>query len=1035
MNFDRFQIYCLLGALTFAPSAHLIAQRGDVSFKRYSIEDGLSNATVTAVAQDSTGIMWFGTEDGLNRFDGYAFTTYRHIIGDSASIVSGDIRAAVCDRSGRLWIATASGLDQYDRTRDRFVHFRNFAADKYSHTPAPLTSLMLDRGDTLWIGSLGGGLLCFDMKSGVTSEFRHEPANPHTIVSDSIRSLYAAHGGRIWVSFYTSGISIYERASNTFSNFITEVPDAQEPSQAQITSMCEDREGKIWFASSTDGLFRFDDSLRQLLHYGHDPEDPQTSSDVSALALATDARGNFWIGTSSAGIDRFNFSDNSFSHYPSSPRDVSTPGSNRILVLSVDRTGSLWAGTWRGGISVYHPYRQKFSRIYSIPGSANGLSDNSVRAICDDDSGNVWIGTETGGLNRYTPETDSIIFFRHEITGKGSLSSNHVSALLYARNGNLWVGTDNGLDLFDRARSQFMHHLHISGDSTTLSSSEITAIFEEETGVLWVGCADGTLNRYIPGSVAFAHVDVQAGAPGTRSAVTSIREDRRGHLWIGTRQSGLIRYDGSTHEPRHYAHNELDPYSLASPEINFIELDDEGNVWLGTSGGGLQKYDAEHDRFAHYSTADGLPDNTVTGIVPDRHGKLWLGTANGLSRFDPATGTFRNYGVEDGAQATEFFPGSCLRGRKGKIFFGGIDGLNVFFSDSVRDNPIIPRVMITSITVGGKPVSREESPSGADEVVLTSNDAFLTFEFIALEYTSPGKNTYAYKMEGADKDWVVCGTRRNATYAQLDGGDYTFRVRGANNDGTWDYTGDSILVRVNHPLLGQMWIRFLALGLLAGVPLLFYRYRFRRLLVLERTRNRVVHELHDEVSATLSGINYFSEAIRNGINQHDVSRTVKYLTLIRESANTAQDSISDILWSVNPDNDGWDHLFAKFREFASELLEGKSIRHAIDIPAKVAIRPFPPDMRRKFWLLYKEMLTSLVRLSSCKTVAVRLVLGKDRRLTLTIAGDGNRFDASIPAQESALLNIKTRVDELHCLFEADEPAEGGTTWKVSFPPS
>ena len=986
--------------------------------------------------------MWFGTADGLNRFDGYSFTVYKHRSGDSTSLSSSAISSLVCDRNGILWIATGAGLDRYDRGAARFIREGGSGNDTSGlHRPG-IATLVLGADMAMWIGTKGRGLLRLDTRSGAVKTFRHDPSNVQSLAGDSISCVYPASDGRIWVSYDGGGLSIFNERASVFSNFFTEVPDDSRGTDrddsrgtdilvglTRITSICEDRYRKLWFSSSGDGLFRFNDSLHQLVHYRHDAEDPDTYADNTATVLASDSRGDLWIGNSTKGIDRFDFAANAFRHAISEPHDRGSIGGDRVLSIIEDRNGSVWIGTSGGGISVYHPLRKKFAHIVSVRGDANSLGGNPVTSVCEDSSGGIWIGTERSGLDFFDPATGTFAHYRQQASNKKSLSSDAITSVRIDHLGMLWVGTArNGLNRFDPARRTAARYEYRTGDSTSLSSNSVTALFVDYTGAVWAGTADGVVHRYNRAKDAFDRMMLH-----DPTAVRAIDEDKVGNVWIGT-ADGIFRYTRATGAVKHYAIGEKGEHNPRVSQITSIAVDNDGVVWVGTDGAGAGKYDAGKDAFEQFDESAGLPDDWLKGLIADSRGGLWLATSKGIARYDPRTRTSRTYGIEEGVQGDEFSIGSYWKGHNGRFYFGGANGLNWFTPESLRENAAIPPVFITSMKLGDAGIPLEIMNGAIDDIHLPSAQGTVTLEFLTLDYTSPERNRIAYKLEGFDSSWIITGGHAVARYSNLGKGEYNFRVRGANNDGVWNEAGGTIRLIVHQQWWDHWWVRVSAVAGIAALPFAFYRFRIRRVAASERSRIRMVRELHDEVTATLSGIDYYSEVVRTGVKQNDEQRVEKYLTLIREGASAAQDSVADIIWTVNPELDGWDQLLTQFRRFASGVFERRSIRHAIEIPNDLSIPPFPLETRRKFWILYKEILLNLVQLSSSKMIAVRLVLGDDRRLNLVVAGDGDGIDAANQVSKDALARIRSRADDLHCALELDHPPEGGTTWKVFFPP-
>jgi signal transduction histidine kinase len=452
---------------------------------------------------------------------------------------------------------------------------------------------------------------------------------------------------------------------------------------------------------------------------------------------------------------------------------------------------------------------------------------------------------------------------------------------------------------------------------------------------------------------------------------------------------------------------------------------------MGTTDG-LNKYDYATDRFTRYSEKAGLPNNSINGLLADRNDNLWMSTNKGLSRFDPRAGIFKNFTVADGLQGDEFDQGAFAQGRDGRLYFGGAGGMTAFDPDSIRDNPFVAPVVITGFRVFERPVALGQADRY--HVTLSYEEDFFSFEYSALDFTVPEKNQYLYKLEGYDKNWITAGTRRYASYTHLDAGEYVFRVKGSNSDGIWNEEGISVFMTILPPFWERWWFQALALAASLGLIYTIYRYRINKLLAVERTRNRIARDLHDDVSATLGGISYFAQAIHDETTNRVTSGSERFLSLIQESAAELQESMSDIIWSINPENDDWERVLAKFRRYGSDLFDSKNIKYQIDIPTAPRLRPLGMEKRRNFWLIYKEMVTNVVRHSECTEASVAITVTNGRVLRIRISDNGKGFDPSALTERSGNRNIRSRSDELHARLSLTTAPGAGTTWDLEFAP-
>ncbi len=540
-------------------------------------------------------------------------------------------------------------------------------------------------------------------------------------------------------------------------------------------------------------------------------------------AIYEDRSGVLWVGTWGGGLNRFNREEETFAHWVNNPENPSSLSDNSVYSIYEDRSGVLWIGTVNG-LNRFKIGREKFTQWEKEPGNPDSLSHNFVLSIYEDRSGALWVGTDGGGLSRYDPVNETFTHWINEPGKPNSLSSNNVRTISGDRTGALWLGTKGGLDKFDPEKETFTHWRNEPGKPDSLSNNEILSIYEDRTGVLWIGTNGGGLNRFNREKGTFTHWINEPGNSSSlgHNAIVSIYEDRKGVLWIGTNGGGLNRFNHEDGTFTRWINEPGNLNSLSNNKILSLHEDQSGILWIGTLGGGLNKFDREEETFTRYTEKDGLPNNVIYGILEDDDGYLWLSTNKGLSKFSLQTESFRNYDIHDGLQMNEFNQGAFHK-NNGKLFFGGIKGFIAFFPDNIKNNPNIPSIVITKFKKFDEII--KTNVTDTEKSVLSYKDKYFSFEFAALDYRNPDKNQYAYMMEGFDKDWIHSGTRRSATYTQLDPGEYIFRVKGSNNDGVWNEEGVSIKIIIPPPFWQTWWFRILAAMFLLGLIFIGYRKR------------------------------------------------------------------------------------------------------------------------------------------------------------------------------------------------------------------
>ena len=820
----------------------------DVRFDRTSIAEGLSQSTVECILQDRKGFMWFGTEDGLNRFDGYSFTVFRHDPQDANSLSNNYVRCMLEDQSGALWIGTwGGGLDRFDPETQQFTHFRHSPVDRHSLSHDNILCLYEDRSGQLWVGTGGGGLDLFDRENDRFVHEQHHPHDARTLSGNAVSAVLEDQWGELWVGTTQAGLNRLTPGRGQFTHYHSTGEDPHSLSSNAITALHEDSEGVLWIGTADGGLCRLDRQNDRFIRLQHNPEDPTSLSNNSVQVIYEDRSGVLWIGTSEGGLNRHDRRRNQFLHYRNDPFDPHSLSHDDVLSIYEDRGGVLWIGTFGGGLSRANPANQKFVHYHSDPNDPSSLSDDSVRAILEDSAGVLWVGTYSGGLNRFDAESGKWTHYQHDPDDPDSISSNLVRSIYEDSHGFLWIGTDGGLDQFDRSTGRFAHYRHDPDDPHSLSHDSVWPIYEDSDGVLWVGTMGGGLNRFNPDRDSFTHYlnNPEDYRSLSHNNVSCILESYDGVLWVGTVGGGLNRFDRATRRFTAYRHDADDPYSLSNDRVLSIGEDYRNRLYVGTWGGGLDRLDRASGRFAHFREKDGLPNDVVYGIVEDHLTYLWLSTNRGLSRLTPSSDKFRNYDVSDGLQSNEFSPGAHHMGPSGVIYFGGINGFNAFYPPQVKDNPYPPPIVITAFKKLDQTVMTDIASDC--EIELSYTDNFVAFEFAALDYTAPHKNQYLYRLEGFDPHWISAGDRRYQSYSNLQAGEYIFRVKGSNNDGIWNREGLAVYISVRPPVWDSWWFRGALAALLVGSVLVGYRLRVRSIQARTRELERQVDERTYEI--------------------------------------------------------------------------------------------------------------------------------------------------------------------------------------------
>ena len=781
--------------------AHSAAQVSKIKFQSISLDEGLSQSTVFCIAQDHRGFLWFGTEDGLNRYDGHTFRIYKCDPEDPDSLGFSYIKALHEDRAGRLWIGTfGGGLSRYDRASDQFIRYQYEKGSPSSLSSDSIQTLCEDRSGALWIGTTNG-LDHYDPKSDSITRFdlfsedagQRDPVNVLSIEEDAL--------GRLWVGTENQGLFRCDRLNDDVVQFqVSGMGEDQRDNQ--INTLLTDTFGSIWVGTA-HGLSRYNERTGILEHLRDETGNPDgLLCNETINKIYEDRSGNIWVGTDASGLGRFDRDRNLFVTHRANANDQFSITDNTIHDILEDRSGVLWVGT-HSGLNKFDEEKQFLAHYRRIPDDPTSLSNNFVRSFCEDSRDNFWVATYDG-LNRFDRQAETFTHYAHDPGNPNTITHNKVMCVYEDHLGALWIATYGGLDRRDPDSGVFTHYHHRRNDQRSLSSDTVRSVYEDSFGTVWVGTQDG-LNRFDRESGTFTRYISDQADPSSISNdfILTIREDAHGLLWVGT-LTGLNLYDRDHDEFIRYYADPDDPTSLSSSEVLSIHEDSAGELWFGTASG-LNRYRREYDGFEYFSQKDGLPNDCIYAILEDDEGYIWFSTNKGRSRYDRRTGTFHNYDVNDGLQSREFNLGAGFKRASGELYFGGINGFNAFFPSRIRRNRHVPPVVITDFKIFNEPVPvGPDSPlktsiSEATEITLSPEDSVISFEFVALHFSDPAKNQYAYMMEGINKEWVDLGTRRYVTYSSMPHGHYTFRVKGSNCDGVWNEEGTSLAITVLPP--------------------------------------------------------------------------------------------------------------------------------------------------------------------------------------------------------------------------------------------
>ncbi|MFH0733743.1 MAG: two-component regulator propeller domain-containing protein [bacterium] len=1021
----------LIVFIFFLSCSDIFSQSENYIYKHIKIEDGLSQSTILGMVQDRLGYMWIGTADGLDRYDGYNIKVYSNNFSDSNSISNNTINTPFEDKYGNLWFGVLSGeLNLYNRKNDNFIIYDvkkdadpkllklreeqlDYPMTTYGRTSSTaITSITEDNDGNLWVGTWGLGLFKYSLKNSkitfqgvinnvgnakitkitkiiyynkeiwvstlgngifrinvnqnkTNNNYHYSIRNKSSnLLSDEILTLFISKNKVLYISTYQKGVQTLDLTKNQvtllFKNHLVKSRITQLYLN-NVMTIVQDNNNYIWFGTFGNGLFRIsDDNFNGLTNYTHQQFNKESLIDNDILSLHVDKTNILWVGTHlGKGISRLIIGNIKFNLLQK--ESLSNIKLNDDVVWSVyeDKSKKLWIGTYRGGINVYY---QKNNIISYLTKENSRINDNHIRSIDEDSFGNIWIGTYSGGLNIYNIKTKKISIYKNNPTDTTSIGANQILDILMDSDSIVWLGTyGGGLNKCTIHKNSFYKKIEFK---KYIHSSKKNSISDDR--------------------------------------VYKIFKAKDGKLLIGTYGGGFNIFDPITENFISYQNNPNDIHSLSDNRVLSVIQNSIGDIWVGTFGGNLNKFDLRKGQFIRYDQNNGLNGNVIYGILEDDLGNFWLSTDNGIIKYNYSTQIVTYFDVNDGLQSLEYSGGAYLKTKTGQMYFGGVLGLNYFYPDSIRENINIPSVVISSIKIFDRKIDGYKS-----NLYLDYDQNYLTFEFTALDFTNPDKNQYLYKLENFNQSWIMTDSKhRIATYTNLPPGKYTFRVLGSNNDGLWNEKGVSIEIIIYSPFWEKWWFILLALMTIILIIFSIIYTRFQSILAVERLKAKLAADLHDNVGSGLTEISILSELISAKLPY--ISDDIKLnLGKISETARHLVDTMSDIVWVVNPQKDALHDLIIRLRDSYGDIYSFKGISFKTQNIDKLSNIKLTMEYKQHLFLILKEALNNSLKHSNCSKIILDVAI-KNGILTIILSDNGKGIDNFNFLHGNGIRNMKYR---------------------------
>lgn len=1026
---------CLLSiGFLFSPfSFESWAQTNDIKFTNYNTKEGLSHYPIRALLQDNQGFLWIGTQNGLNRFDGYQFLQYFHDSTSAESLSSNFILALHEDRHNNLWIGTnATSIDMYNRRTNDFKRVSLCSiTTKQSPEPLPVSSnvsIVDDQSGQLWFGSSNGLMRLKNVDSNKSKW------TCQLIYDTPIHDLLVDEIGYVWVAFEDGLLGRINPSQGLLKKPTYVVEALYTNKENPVTRLAHNASGHVIASTARGSILKFSapDNFEVLVN------ERETQDVIKSLAV--DEFGTVWFGTQTKGLHKYDISSRRHASYFPDPSKDNALIHHNVTAIEEDNNGNIWIGTW-GGLSRLGRNTFFFTTVIPHEFDNRMAGSGGVLTITELEPKNFLLGTDGGGIVRFK---EAGFMMDRPIVATPSFYSNIVPTMALLNN-ELWVGTLGQGVLTYEIVQQSNDVIRFAREKPyTFSHNWITKVLINSSRRIWIGTTKAGLNKHIPKSDSFVTYRHQRTNEHTLSSdyIATIFEDKAGITWIGTANGGLNRFDERLDNFRQVSIKFANESESEHSTIFAINQTQTGTLWLGLKDNGLIKIDTSGKVLENYNIQSGLPDHTIVSIGIDKYKTLWLGTNNGLSHFNPKTKQFTNYSEEDGIHGQVFYANSSLRASDGRMLFGGANGLTIFDPAKIRRNEMPAPIVLVDFKIKGKPADDEIAPPMIDEIELEYDQNFFTFTFASLDFTDPDRLQYRYKLENYDDDWIerTDETRRFANYTGVKHGEYKLRVQATNSSGVWNRAGLEIPITIHPPFWKRAWFRLLSGLAIAGILFAGHRYRLTKqqqihntrvkgMKDMEQLRMRIAGQLHDRVSANLSTIGLMAEsmAFQNTEDQKEKERFDKITRLARDSAN----SIRETSWVVNTGFDRLDKLVSAMEDVAQDMLED-ALELNFESSTFIPDTPITMDFRQNVYYFLREALHNIIKHAGASSVTVT-VSSKGDRFELCIDDDGRGFDPDAVHESNGMVLFRRRARDLKGTVSINTSPGKGTSICLTAP--
>lgn len=809
----------------------LYSQNINIKFEHLSIDDGLSQSSVSCILQDKDGYMWFGTQEGLNKYFGqnYKFEIFKHDLVDTNSLSDIWIYDIDQDKNGNIWIATRYGLNKLNpKTRQikRYFQDTKEISSLYSNE---VYSVYVGRDGNIWVKTND----VISLLDTLTDKFTHYEhyVNYFNTPSTTRFPIYEDKYGVLWFGT-VDGLNAFDRQVDHISRYKLDMANPLSISNNYVTAIFEDSDGDLWIGTA-EGLNKFNRRTKTFERIFNNPLDANSLVNNSIKAIIQDNDGYIWIGTD-GGLSIFDKRKNQFKNYVVQANNENGLNNNYILSFYKGSSNIIWIGTNGGGLNKVDLKKKKFELYQNSQGDNSvNLSSNIIASFFIDKDSLLWVGTYGSGLNIFNRRTKEIKY--HTATSPEPILDDYVHAITEDSNGKVWIGTRNGINIYDQNTKQFSllsDYIPSTGQELNLNGKRIYSIYEDSKRNVWIASERGLIKINLRTKTTKTYrQNIADSLSLCNDRIYAIIEDKQGFLWIGT-QDGLNQLNPKTEKFKQFKSKINSATSISHNTIYSVFEDSKGIIWIGTAGSGLNKYDKKTNTFTYYTEKDGLPNGTIYEIQEDNFGDLWFSTGRGLVKLQKSNNKLISFDNDDGLQGLEFNNGAAFKSKDGELFFGGINGFNSFYAESIKynSNRAIPKFTYLE-KISSSDGYQKIYLDGKNEIELSYHDYSFTIHFAALEYTKPEKNNYKYQMENLSDQWMDLGTEPQKTFSNIPPGEYIFHLKVSNNDMVWNKDVITLKITINAPWWKTRWAYLIYLIIIFGAIYIYIEIRTRKLKV------------------------------------------------------------------------------------------------------------------------------------------------------------------------------------------------------------